>query len=520
MKFTKLSIASAFALAMIPCFAANFAADIKTVLEETRAMELDNGGNGKKFASRNRLFEMGSQTMVSKNLKERSDFSKALSDAVKLSKDKEEQIYMFYVLQFTGGEESLKTIESFLSDKDNDIADAARMALERNSSPRANDVLNTAVNSTKDPLRQAALVNAIAVRKSNLAMLANAQKNAKDKAVVAATYIAKRDWPEIDYAVFQQEFLAAPGMDGVKKGISAGACDRSFVLVAPYVFTKAGQAQFLPFKNRFANSDAVTQAWVISRLAGIPEAKKFILESVQASEDPNIKMAGAWALSEYPAADSVKAILEIQQKFDGSVRFQAEYALAAMAPSKDVDKALTDVAKSGQQKHEAIRSMRVRGMTDAIPFLLKNVKDNNDRAVSAEALVQLADDKAFLEFAKIVADTKDDDLGRRLVGMAAQMAKRAGDHAKIVNELAKLEARTDDKTKRALARARDVILVEVARIATESRQKGEIDMFVKLAESAAKVFSGNVEADLEKLKEKTSNEGRQAIDKVKEIIAK
>ncbi len=392
-------------------------------------------------------------------------FGAAVSKAYEKCKNKEEKVFLLGVLQICSGKESLKTLEAAIADKDYNVAEAARMALEKNMSPDANRVLENAAKSTKDSLRIAGIVNSLAARKAGSEIVAKS-KTMKDKNIVAATYIENRDWPETDFAKFQAAWAAGPTPELAKKAIAKGSDDRAFVLAAPAFFDKSMAASMPAFKTRYAASEVSTRAWVLSSLSGNKAAKNFIIEEGLKADSEDtyaIRMAAADALAPIGDKESAKAVFDMLKQTNssnmpdhikGSTRFWCETSLVVMRPA-DANEVLLTAAKANDG--DAIKLLGKRGVYKALPMIMQNIKDNKERGACLEALMSLADDKVFLEYAKFAAESNDDFLVKGIVRLSTNVGKRVKDADAVIKGLDALSAKASEASKTALDRAKEMI---------------------------------------------------------------
>lgn len=382
----------------------------------------------------------------------RADFSKAVCTELAQNKSKSDTMYLLMLLQMTGGDESLSTLAKLMANPDADISDAARMAVQKNTAPSAAKILDTRLKAERNPVLKSGIVNAMSLR-GNKGIIASARK-AKEAEIAGATYMANRDWPADEYTKFFDQFNARPSKDMARKGVE-GTDDRAFVLVAPYVLQKAGDLTPI-LKSRYAKSDTATQAWLLTSLAGLPDAKQFIIDSGTAAEDQYVRMAAANALVPYSDEASVKAIFQMMKGAPNWVRDWGYNALSSMKDTK-VDAVIIEEAKA--MNPDAIRAIGKRGIFEAMPMLIANIRDNKDRGATMEALMDIAGDKEFIEVAKVAVKENDKFLLGRLVNLATNVGKRALDRDSIIKELEALEGTaTSDEAKTALGRAKELIV--------------------------------------------------------------
>lgn len=453
LKYTTVSVLSLFALS---AWAGVYTQEIDSAFANAKSEE--NGA--KKYTARLAIFDKGAELSApGAPTKEKSAFAKDLCDALVKSKVKEDQMYLIYMLQFVSGAESVPTLQKFLGDKDKDIADAARMALEKSEAKNASEILIKAISPRGDAKLQAGLVNSISARKDSPNVIEGAKKQ-KDKLMVGATWIGARDWPEDDFAAFYTEWSAGPSKALVSKGLEAKSDQKCAAFVAPFAFAKQIDLSGV-FRSRFGQIDDFYKAWALNNLAGQPAAKAFIIEKgTKDDADDYTKIAAINALSTIPEVDSAKAILKIMNSTnDGKIRFYGEYGIASMQGDKKavdaIDNLLITEAKAGNQ--DAFRAIGKRGTLKAIPMLLELANQGKENGMVLEALGYLADDDTFVKYTETAIKKKNDEQIKGIVRIANELNKRAKDHDAVIDKITKLAAKADDNAKSAIERACEVL---------------------------------------------------------------
>lgn len=482
MKYSKLSIVSILVLSAVPAFAWMRMPDI--CIEATKQVEaatpaeiikasLEAVGTGVQDPNldRNKNFEQQENAFIktwtateasfyygSPKMKDkRADFVNAVCSAYKTQKGKEQKIFLLGLLQNCPDEAALSTLQTAMKDKDKDIADAARMALQM--IPEANAVLGNALKTQRDAKLKSGVINAIATRYYNgkkvPAVVSQAQNSEKKNATFeqaqknlnfGASLIAGRNWDE-DKGLekFAQKFYAKPDRATVKSAISSGN-DREFIIVFPYAFK-----QFEDLKGaageRYNKSDAAVQAWALTSIGDMPSqsGRDFVIEALKNTKDETVRLGGAWALSELGDEASAMAVIDLHkaawEDSQWKVRDLAEYAAGAMKPSKAFDKAIYDGAKNADRS--CLRLVAARGVYEAFPFVMQAIKDNKERGDACWVVEQMGMGDDLLTICELAVSTKDNWLCGRILPIASNVAKRISDPEPIMAKLEQLKTKSE-----------------------------------------------------------------------------
>jgi hypothetical protein len=122
---------------------------------------------------------------------ERATTGKALCALLDKEMGDDARCWLLRELWLIGGAEAIPTLVKHLDHKGKDVADAARRALQKNSSPEATTALVAALGKAKEPEWKAALAIALGGRKDPKAVVAVAALFAdKDPKVVSAAAAA------------------------------------------------------------------------------------------------------------------------------------------------------------------------------------------------------------------------------------------------------------------------------------------------------------------------------------------
>lgn len=482
MKFSKLSIVSIIALSALPTFAWKNMPDI--CLEATAQVEsaspaeiikasLEAVGTGVQDPNldRNKNFEQQENAFIKtwnateasfyygnpKMKDKRAEFVNAVCTAYKAQKGKAQKIFLLELLQNCPDEAALSTLQTAMKDKDKDIADAARMAIQM--IPQSDRVLASGLKSQRDAVLKSGIMNAIATKyyesKKIPAVVQQAQNSEEKNASFekaqknlnfGAALIAGRNWDEEKgLEKFAQKFYAKPDRATVKSVISSGN-DREFILVFPFAFKQFDDLKSAA-SDRYNKSDVAVQAWALTSLGDMPSesGRDFVIEALKNTKDETLRLAGAWALSEIGDEASAMAVLDLHkaawQDSQWKVRDLAEYAAGAMKPSKAFDKAIADGAKNADRS--CIRLVAARGIYDAFPSVMQAIKDNKERGDACWVVEQMGMENDLFTICELAIDTKDKWLCGRILPIASNVAKRLSDPEPVMAKLEQFKAKAD-----------------------------------------------------------------------------
>ncbi|MBR4597713.1 MAG: hypothetical protein IKO42_04885, partial [Opitutales bacterium] len=189
MKFAKISIASIVALSAMSAFAwdnmPNIVANATKQVEEMSPAEvvkysLEAVGTGVQDPNldRNKNFEQQENAFIQTwtateasfyygNPKmdkgKRAEFVKAVCAAYRTATKKEQKVFLLGLLQNCPDEASVETLKIAIADRDRDVADAARMALQQTNAANATALIVKA-KANKDIVKDGAIISALATR--------------------------------------------------------------------------------------------------------------------------------------------------------------------------------------------------------------------------------------------------------------------------------------------------------------------------------------------------------------------
>ncbi|MBO7521523.1 MAG: HEAT repeat domain-containing protein [Opitutales bacterium] len=490
MKFATISIASIVALSALSAFAwdnmPNIVANATKQVEEMSPAEvikysLEAVGTGVQDPNldRNKNFEQQENAFIKTwtateasfyygNPKmdkgKRAEFVKAVCSAYKNAKTKEQKIFLLGLLQNCPDESSVETLKTAMADKDRDIADAARMALQQSNAAQADITIAKAKPVNKDIAKDGAIVNALATRAYDgkrvhkvvkEAQNSDANKNMPyEKALknrkYAAALIAGRNWYQKGgIEEFSKGFFAKPDKSVARKAIESGN-DREFIAVFPYAFGEFADLQGIA-KARYEKADPALKAWLLTAIGYKPTAagRDFVIASLKNAKEEEVRLGGAWALADigdepcaFAAIDLHKAAWKDDQN---NVRTLTEYAVGAMKPSKAFDKAILDGVKAYDRT--CIRLAAARGLFEALPSIMQAIKENKERGDASWAFRQLGSMDDIFKIVAIAIDQNDNWLCREVFQITTEMSRGFTDDdvAKFKAEVAKWQPKAEAK---------------------------------------------------------------------------
>lgn len=475
MKYTKLSVASLIAFSAASAFAWTNMPDI--CIEATQKVEagtpteiikasLAEVGKGVQDPNldRNKNFTQQEDTFIATwtateasfyygnpkmDKNKRAEFIKAAVSEYKSAKTKEQKIFLLSLMQNCPGEQSVATLLEAMKDKDKDVADAARMALQMN--PEAGKALTAALKTCNNKVLKSGIVNALATRAFNgkkvPGVVKAAQATEKADATFdrlqknpnyAASIIAGRNWDEKDgIEEFAAKFVAKPDKAVARKAIESGT-ENEFIFAAPYAFAKFPEL-IGAVKTRYEASSPALQAWILTSIGNTPSdaGRDFVIEASKKASDETVMLGAAWALSEIGDEPSAMALIDLHKAAwdKGSARNLVEYAAGAAKPSKAFDKAIADGAKAFDRS--CLRLVAARGVYDAYPFLMQAIQENKERGDAMWSFRQMCSEADFIKICELAISTKDNGLCREILPLSQEVAKRTNNPEPL---MAKLEA--------------------------------------------------------------------------------
>ncbi len=382
------------------------------------------------------------------------------------------RVWLIRQLQHIGKAECVESLAALLGDKDAEVAECARRALQKNSSAEAGAALRAALDKAITPAAQVAFMNAVGNRK-DVAAVASIAKLVGDKtpAVAVAAVRALGDIGTSEAAAAIQPALMSADahvksaaadayllcadalLAAGKKDLAAGIYTEMFAPVqTPIVRVAAlkglaasqGEKAVGMLCEAIMGSDVVMSAAAIQYTADVPGAEatkafaarvaklspvgqKALISTLGARGDvaakPAILEAGK-STDEAVRAAAIAALGTLGDASDVEMLAQTAASAAADAPAaraalirlngKDVDAALMKAMESGETKVrvEVIKALAIRKTASAMPAMMKAAEDA-DGIVASEALnalSNLADEKCLPALIALLAKVKDSQI--------------------------------------------------------------------------------------------------------------
>lgn len=384
----------------------------------------------------------------------RNEFVSACVNAYKNIKGKDltaktKKIFLLGLMQNCPSEKSIDLLKETLGDKDKDIADAARMALQQNNEKSASMVLAKAKN--RDKVLKSGLVSALATRAydkkvapKNVKMYLEEKSGSLNH---GAALMAAKSWYDKDSFEEQKLKIKAKDKASVRKALESDN-SRDMVYAVQFAVTDAGLMDTL--KASYAKSDDVVKAWVLTALGdtGSEAGRDFIIEAIKGDTTEPVQLGAAWGLSCIGDTKSGLAAIDLHKKVwdNGNVRNLVEYTVRAIKPSPELDKAILDGAKAFDRT--CIRLAGTRGIKEALPAVIQAIQENKERGDACWAFRELGTMKDYLKFIDtVVIPMNDNWLNKEAFQMMTlfSLAIFDDDIAPVTAELDKLQAKADAK---------------------------------------------------------------------------
>jgi len=348
---------------------------------------------------------------------QRQALAKAIVPKLGESTPKEARLWLIRMLQHTGRAECVGALAALLDDKDVEISDSARRALQKNRSDEAGVVLRGALGKAATPEARIAYANALGGRKDKAAVGAIASLlSDKDAAVVmsaaralgniggadaAKALMGARGAPEnvrpvvIDAYLLCADQLVVEG----KKDDAAAIYQQMYAPAEPVrvriaalrglVMSKPAQAAGL-LGEAITGKDGQLQATAIRLAADIqgPEATA-ILTGLIPRVPPAVQAALVAALGSRHDAGAKPTVIEATRNSDDAVRVAAFKALGELGGASDVPLLAKTAAGQGADADAARQGLLTLRGADVDSAMLKQF-DGGDAKLRAEIIKVLA----------------------------------------------------------------------------------------------------------------------------------
>lgn len=333
-------------------------------------------------------------------------------------KSKEQKIFLLGLMQNCPSEKSIDLLKETLGDKDKDIADAARMALQQNPEKSVSAILAKA--KSKDKVLASGLVNAQATRaydkKAAPAKIKAFQEEKSSSLNHGASLIAAKGWYSKDSFEEQKQKITAKDKGAIRRALES---DNSRDMIYAIRFAVEDPSMMETLKASYAKRDDVVKSWVLTALGdtGTPAARDFIINALKETDSDNVRLGGAWALACIGDEQSGLAAIDLHKAVwgNGHIRDLVEYSVRSMKPSKALDNAILEGVKNFDRS--CIRLAGARGLTEALPNIVKAIKENKERGDACWAFRELGTMKDFLKFIETAIEINDNWLNREVFQM-------------------------------------------------------------------------------------------------------
>jgi HEAT repeat protein len=377
---------------------------------------------------------------------ERPALSKAIASKVGPDSPQKARVWMLRMLQHIGKEECVSVLAGLLGDKDAEVAESARRALQHNRSEQAGAALRAALDKADKPESRVAFINSLG--------------NRKDAAVVGAIakLLSDKDSSVVIAAARALGNIGGPDAGKALAGARAGAAAEvrpvvtdAYLLCADSLLAdgkKAEAAAIYQEMYALAEPAKVRIAAMRGLLLAKPEGAVALLSEVITGNDAQLRAAATRFTSDVPGAEATKAfaalvpnlsppvagallselgvrgdpaakpaVLEATKSAEESVRVAAIRALGSLGDSSDLP-LLVKTASAGQAEGDAARqSIAVLRGQDVDQAMLK-LLDGSETKVRVELLRGLAARRAESALPSIVKATEDKEVAVR--GQAIQ----------------------------------------------------------------------------------------------------
>ena len=404
-----------------------------------------------------------------------------LIDQLGKSSTLDTQLWLLRQLEAIGDEASVAPLVQLLAHKNDHLADAARLALQANTSPAAADALLAALDAPSSATRRIGYLQSLAARRHKPALDSIAALHSDpDPPIVAAAIAATgqiggpkaaktlatlANGPKGD-AKFQAEIaliplardfgtLSALALQGENRSLRAAAFARCIELSpgrAAKLLTQALTAPELSHREDLLQIALDASAAPLSRLAlkslpdlapaeqaaiigalprkASPAIEKTILELTDSGNE-QLKLQAIEALGHIGSVASMPTLLAAIDSRDRDTRESAAFALARIGDPR-LDKALLRSAESGTDPERilAIKALAHRNSPGAVPLLNAiAIKDGplELRREALAALESIGDASSFATLVSIVVKEGDSRLRRDAQLGLKRMSRRAAD---------------------------------------------------------------------------------------------
>jgi HEAT repeat protein len=406
------------------------------------------------------------------------------------------RVWITRQLEYMGGAEAVAALNQMLDDKDAEVRECARRALEKNPAPAATASLRAALQKGGEASWKIGLINSLGQKQDmDSTGLIAGMLNDPQMIVAAALALGKISTPSavdalwmhveknpavadalinaanrmsvaskasparsIYLKIYQQQSLAVSARAGALTGLAKADPAGAAPLISQALTSKETTLQnaaviAAPFA--LGKNCSTTLAGQMSKLT--PRAKALVLNILDASAekavvfalddmDASVRLAAVDALGRMGGAASVSPLLTLATTDGKPEKAAADAALSKMN-GEGAGAAIEQAAGAGDAKLRAaaLSAIAARKQLTAMPVLFKCAEDANApiRKAAYSALGKLAEDKDMTALAKLALK---DSSGQASAALEAA-AQRAQDKAAVAKSL--LAVATDEASQAA-----------------------------------------------------------------------
>ena len=335
---------------------------------------------------------------------ERTAMSKAVADKLGPATAKEARVWLIRMLQHIGRDESVDGLVVLLDDKDADVAECARQAMEKNPSDRAGGALRDALGKAATPERRVAFINALAARKDASAIGAIAGLlGDKDASVIAA---AAKALARIGGA---EAVKAVAGARGAADPQVRPAIDDAYLLCADGLLASGTKDQAAAIYEELyvpAEPARVRVAALRGLVLAKPEKAQAMLAEAITGTDEKLQPIAVRLAADLQGAEATKTLVSLLPKVRPAVQAALVTALGSRGDAA-AKPAIIEAAKSGDEtvRTAAYQALGNLGDGTDVPMLAKVASGAGGEADAArQAIVSLRAQDVDQALAKLMAD--------------------------------------------------------------------------------------------------------------------
>ncbi len=396
-------------------------------------------------------------------------------------------------LEYIGSTESIPALTSLLEDRDLELKESARRALEKNNAPESSESLRAALEKAVDPVWIKGLVHALGEKKDSEAVnlisghLEN--KNTFEAAALALSQIAdgvamrklqraSRQNPDaVMFMLNAADVMQArgdAGASGIYRRVFTGNYGPQYKAsaLAGLAMTHSRQtlgmiSQAFKFSDIHLLQTAVNslsyvepkrkKQYLNRQLQNLPSrARRMIVSSldanyenliIQLSEsdpDSSVRQSALESLGEVGSADSVPALLKAAAKKNGEESAAAESSLTRIS-GDSVDSSLLATAADGtpELRSVAINALAARHDEKALSVFLEAAKasDATVKSAALNALTEIGSETEVKGLSDLYQNTQSSQVLAALKAVAGRVENQSAVVEFLTGEIATAEAK-------------------------------------------------------------------------------